>query len=50
MKYKNTLNGIVIDVASEVKGDNWEVLEPSGTPDSKTSQKRNQKRKADGNE
>ncbi len=33
MKYKNIKTGAVIDVTSELSGEDWRAVEPAGTPE-----------------
>lgn len=35
MKYHNTRTGAVIDIRSELKGDDWQVLEPAESSEKK---------------
>lgn len=35
MKYHNTRTGAVIDIRSELSGEDWQVLEPAGSSEKK---------------
>ncbi|MDD3185916.1 MAG: hypothetical protein PHT76_11525 [Anaerostipes sp.] len=39
MKYQNTVTGAVIDIVSEIKGENWKAAEPSKASSTKKATK-----------